>query len=169
MGRSETRSTRRGLAVAAENGLLQSFLAVTGLALGAGLFELRVIIPQWAGKRTGKEIADAMEQSGHAISGKKFWALVGPLVLPLTAANLAAALRSSGARRRWWLGSSATMAGIAVATATYYVPTLHKLQEVGAIPDTEVEAVAKQRVRLDYVRVVVGVAAWFAGLRALSK
>lgn len=169
MGMAQQRTTGRGFPVGIENGLLQSFLAVTGLALGAGVFELRVIIPQWAAEPTAEDIAEAIEQSGHAASGKRFWALVGPLVLPLTAANLVAALRSSGPHRGWWLASSATMAGLSVATATYYVPTLHKLQQPGAIPEAEVRAVAKRRVDLDYVRIAVGVGAWFAGLRALAK
>lgn len=168
MSLSQQESSRRGFATATENGLLQSFLAVSGLALGAGIFELRVVIPQWSDERTAKEIAEAMERSGHVASGPKFWAVVGPLVLPLTAANLVAALRSSGPRRGWWLGSSATMAGIAAATAAYYVPTLHRLGSA-TIPDDEVRAVARRRVRLDYVRVAVGVGAWFAGLKALSK
>lgn len=160
---------RRRTPVSTENVLLQAFLAVTGLALGAGIFELRVIIPQWASQRTATAMAEAMERSGHVASGKKFWALVGPLVLPLTVVNLAAAARSSGARRRWWLGSSTTMAGISVATATYYVPTLHDLRSPGAIPDDKVLATARRRVRLDYVRVVVGVGAWFAGAKALAS
>lgn len=162
-------SAQKSIRARAENGLLQGFLAVTGLALGAGIFELRVIIPQWADKQTGKELAAAMERSGHVASGKRFWALVGPLMLPLTVGNVVAALRSSGPRKRWWLGSSATMACVSVATATYYVPSLHKLRDSADLPDEEVRALAKQRVALDYVRVAVGVTAWFAGLKALAK
>src|SRR5262249_3783392 len=144
-------------------------LAVTGLALGAGVFELRVIIPQWAAQPTAKEIAEAIERSGHAASGKKFWAMVGPLVLPVTAANLVAALRSSGPRRLWWLGASPTVRALGVGTAGYSGRTLHRGQDPDGVPDAGGRAVAKGRVELDYVRVAIGVGAWFAGLRALAK
>ncbi|GDY31746.1 DUF1772 domain-containing protein [Gandjariella thermophila] len=153
----------------AETRLLEAFLAATGFALGAGLFEIRVVIPQWAAVPTPKELPAAMERSGHVASGKAFWPFVGATVLPLTAANLVAALRCRGPRRPWWLASSATMAATTVATATYYVPTLHRLMAAEELPEEKVRAMVRWRVRLDYVRLAVGIGGWFAGLRALSR
>jgi len=46
--------------------------------------------------------------------------------------------------------------------------SLHRLRDAG-LPDEQALAVAKLRVRLDYARVAVGVGAWFAGLKALTR
>jgi hypothetical protein len=169
MGKSLRRRVFRRFAPVTEARLMRPFLAVTGIALGAGLFEMRVVIPQWASVTEAKEVRPAMERSGHVASGTRFWQLVGPAVPPLTIANLYAALGSSGPRRRWWLASSGTIAGVAAATAAYYVPALHNLRDNAEnLPDEQVRRLIKQRVGLDYVRLGVLTAAWLAGLKALS-
>jgi hypothetical protein len=169
MGRKRQTSVAKSSSTPAETRLLEAFLTATGFGLGAGLFEIRVVIPQWASAPTPKEIGPALERSGHVASGKAFWPFVGVAVLPLTAANLVAAWRCKGPRRSWWLASSATTAAINVATVTYYVPTLHKLMNAEEMPESKVRTMVSWRVRLDYLRLAVGIGAWLAGLRALSK
>jgi hypothetical protein len=158
----------RGLSEGAENRLLIAFLGATGVALGAGLFELRVVIPQWA-SAPAAGVRGAMERSGHVASGRVFWPFVGAAVLPLTAANVLAAAWSRAPRRRWWLASSATVAGLCGATAYYYVPALHRLTRAEQMSEDEVRSLVVWRVRLDYVRVAVGAGAWICGLTALSR
>lgn len=148
--------------------LLIGLVAVTGVAVGAGIFESRVVIPRWAGCWTSEQVRVALEESGHLASGEAFWPLVGAPVVPLTVLNLYRALRSSGPRRPWWIAFASTIAVGCVATAAYFVPELHRLAATDAIPPERVRAAVIRRVRLDNVRLVVLVLAWLAGLRALS-
>ncbi|HYS38613.1 MAG TPA: hypothetical protein VEO01_23590 [Pseudonocardiaceae bacterium] len=154
---------------ASDTPLLVALLAVTGVALGAGVYESRVVIPQWAAKPTPGEIGPAMERSGHLASGRVFWPLVGAPIVPLAAVNLRAALRSSGPRRPWWLAFSATIAAGCVATAGYFVPELHRLARAEQLPEARVRTLVSRRVRLDRLRMVVVAAAWLTGLKALSQ
>jgi Na+/melibiose symporter-like transporter len=158
-----TRTTGRDTA------LLAALLAVTGIALGAGGYEARVVIPRWASRPTPEEVGPALESSGHLVSGRVFWPTVGVPIVPLAAANVVAALRSEGPRRPWWLAFSTTIAAGCVATATYYVPALRRLARAESLPEARVRAQVSRRVRLDNLRLAVVAAAWLAGLKALSR
>lgn len=169
MRKSLMRTVFRRFPATTENRLLRPFLVVSGIVVGAGWFEMRVVIPQWSTASNAKEVAEALERSGHLASGKRFWKLLGPAALPLTAVNLYAALGSEGPRRRPWLFSAGTAAAMSVATATYFAPELHKLSEAHDLEDSEVRERIRRRVRLDQVRLGALTAAWWAGLRALSR
>lgn len=159
----------RQLAPSTETRLMRPFLAATGIVVGAGLFETRVVIPQWASASNAAEVEAALERSGHIASGTRFWALLVPAVVPLTVANLYAALRSEDPRRGWWVASAGTMTAVSIATAGYYVPELRRLRHARDLADEQLRSKIKWRVRLDHVRLGVLVAAWFAGLKALSR
>ncbi len=67
--------------------LLWLFVLNLGITLGAGLYEMRVVVPLWASAPPAS--------IGHPDSGRRFWAFVttGPLTL-LCLANLYYAWRS---------------------------------------------------------------------------
>jgi hypothetical protein len=148
--------------------LLAALLTTVGVAVGAGLFESRVVIPRWAGAASAKEVGAALESSGHLASGRVFWPLVGAPTVPLAVLNTYCAVRSSGRRRPWWLVFSATILSGCVATAGYFVPELHRLTRSHGASGQEVRRRIRRRVRLDNLRLVALAAAWLAGLRALS-
>lgn len=150
------------------SGLLRALLTATGLALGAGIYESRVVIPQWAARPTPQEIGPALERSGHLASGRRFWPLIGLPIVPLTAANVGQALCSHGPRKPWWLAFSGTIAAACVATAGYFVPALHRLAHAEDLPEEQVRTLVSRRVRLDRLRLAVGGLAWLAGLQALA-
>jgi hypothetical protein len=149
--------------------LLVALLTATGVAVGAGIYESRVVIPRWSSRATPEDIGPALNSSGHMLSGQAFWPLVAAPAVPLAAANTVQALRSSGRRRPWWFAFSATMATTCVATAAYFVPELHRLSRAGDLSEAEVARRASRRVRLDNVRLAVLVSAWLLGLTALSQ
>ena len=138
MRKSLMRTVFRRFPPTTENRLLRPFLVVSGIVVGAGWFEMRVVIPQWAKASNAKEVAEALERSGHMASGKQFWALLGPAALPLTAVNLYAALGSGSPRRGPWLLSAGTAAVMSVATAAYFAPELHKLSDAHHLEDSQV-------------------------------
>ncbi|HEY6424897.1 MAG TPA: hypothetical protein VIY28_17000 [Pseudonocardiaceae bacterium] len=149
--------------------LLAAFLTVTGLHLGAGLYEARVVIPQWAAVPTPAEVGPALHSSGHLTSGRVFWPYTGVPILLLTTANLRAAWRSEPPRRNWWLAASTTAAAASLATLGYFIPTLHQLTRAQTLPEPSVRALASQWVRLDRLRLTLGLGGWLAGLTALSQ
>ena len=122
-----------------------------GIALGAGFYESRVVIPQW----------ENIPPQTWPNTGVEFWVYVTtvPLTL-LTIANLIAAWRERGPRRRWWLGASAISIVERIATFSYFIPTMLWLTGSADLPDAEVEAALSRWLFLDYCRHVLTLAGW---------
>jgi hypothetical protein len=139
------------------------FVVNHGIAFGAGLYEMRIVVPPWLDsvwKGQAGRFPDA---------GPRFWAFVttGPLTL-LTLASLVAAWQTPGARGSWWLGAAVTTLVERVMTFAYFIPTMLKLQRGQIAPESEVKATASQWVKLNYVRAALSLGAWIAALRAFA-
>jgi hypothetical protein len=139
--------------------LLWLFVINLGIALGAGLYESRVVIPRWYNT----------PPQTWPNTGVEFWVYVTtvPLTL-LTLANLVAAWRERGPRRSWWLGAVAISVVERIATFSYFIPTMVRLMGTEDLPEAEVNATLSQWLLLDYGRHVLTLVAWLAALRALS-
>ncbi len=139
--------------------LLWLFVINLGVALGAGLYESRVVVPQW----------ENIPPRTWTQTGVLFWVYVTtvPLTL-LTLANLVAAWRDRGPRRYWWLGAVAIIVVERIATFAYFIPTMVWLQGTEALPQAEVQAALSQWLLLDYGRHVLTLAGWLAALKAFS-
>lgn len=83
--------------------LLWLFVINLGIAFGAGLYESRIVVPQWISSSPESGNRWNAEAAQRADTGLKFWVYVTtvPLTL-LTTANLLAAWRAWDAIRRWW-------------------------------------------------------------------
>jgi hypothetical protein len=144
--------------------VLWLFVINLGISFGAGLFESRILVPQWlAGGRWNAEAAR------QANTGLAFWVYVTtvPLTL-LTLANLIAAWKASGALKRWWLSASLAALADRVFTFAYFIPTMLTLMRPASLPDADAAALATQWARLDYVRHAITLAAWLAALKAFA-
>lgn len=148
--------------------LLQALIAVTGLHLGAGLYEARVVIPRWARAPTPREVGAALEHSGHIASGRAFWPWTGLPILLLTAANLPAGLRCRDHRRKAWLALTGMLSLGSAATVTYFVPTLGRLRRAQDLPEPTVRALVSRWVWADRLRLLAGTTTWLAALTALT-
>ena len=139
--------------------LLWLFVINLGIALGAGLYEQRVVIPQW----------ENIPPQEWPNTGVLFWACVTtvPLTL-LTLANLVAVWLDREPRRYWWLGAIAIILVERIATFSYFIPTMVWLQGTEGLPEAEVQAALSQWLLLDYGRHVLTLAGWLAALKALS-
>ncbi|HLM77215.1 MAG TPA: hypothetical protein VK361_02315 [Rubrobacteraceae bacterium] len=111
--------------------LLWLFVINLGIALGAGLFESRVVVPQW----------ENIPPQTWTQTGVLFWVYVTtvPLTL-LTLANLVAAWLDQGPRRYWWLGAVAIIVVERIATFSYFIPTMLWLMNVEDLLQSEVNA-----------------------------
>jgi hypothetical protein len=139
--------------------LLWLFVINLGIALGAGIYEQRVVIPQW----------ENIPPQEWPQTGVLFWVYVTtvPLTL-LTLANLVGGLLDRGPRRYWWLAAVAIVVVERIATFSYFIPMMVWLQGTEGLPEAEVQAALSQWMLLDYGRHVLTLAGWLAALKAFS-
>jgi hypothetical protein len=139
--------------------LLWMFVIDLGIAFGAGIYEGRVVVPQWE---------DSPPQTWPN-TGLKFWVYVTTVPLTLLAlASLVAAWRDQGPRRYWWLGALAITVAERSSTFSYFIPTMIRLIGTEDLSEAEVKAALSQWRRLNYGRHVLTLGAWLAALKALS-
>ena len=128
--------------------LLWLFVMNIGIAFGAGLYEHRIVIPDWvsASPESGAHWnAEAVRQDD---TGRRFWVAVTtvPLTL-LTLANLWAAWRSGGTVRNWWLAAAGVLLAERIFTLAYFSPTMVWLS--GAPDSAEAVAAATRWANLN--------------------
>lgn len=150
--------------------LLWLFVINLGIALGAGLYESRIAVPQWISYTPESGYRWNAEAARQANTGLNFWVYVTTVPLTLiTLANLFAAWRwSKGALRGWWLGAGVGAVADKIFTFGYFIPVMINLMNNETMPQTEAVATALQWARLDWVRHAIDVAAWLAALRAFA-
>jgi hypothetical protein len=144
------------------------FLLNVGVALGAGLYEARVMLPQWTGPASGTGFHWNAELARRTDPGLKFWAFVttGPLTL-LTVASLVVAWRAPGPRGVWWLTAAVIVLLERVATFGYFIPAMIRLQRDETLPEPTVRARVSRWLILNYIRNAAYLAAWVAAMLAL--
>ena len=147
--------------------LLWLFVINLGIALGAGLYEGRIVVTDWLTVSADGVAHWNAEAARQDDTGRRFWAFVttGPLTL-LTILNLIAARRATGALRRWWLAAGAAALVDRVSTFAYFITTMVWLMRQ---PDTPAAAAAATVwADLNYVRLAVLAAAWICALKAFA-
>jgi hypothetical protein len=140
-----------------------------GIAFGAGLYEQRIILPQWFVRTPDSVIRVDGAAIRNTDTGRRFWAFVTTIPLTLlTLANLIVAWQSQGQMHEWWLAATAITLVERILTFSYFIPTAIQLMRAETLPSAKVEAMASQWMKLNYVRTSLGLIAWLAALKALS-
>lgn len=150
--------------------LLWLFVINLGIALGAGLYERIIVVPQWLVCESGVECVWDAEAAREADTGLRFWVYVttGPLTL-LTLASLVVAWRKTkGVVRKWWLGAAGAELVARIMTFAYFIPTMITLMS-GEVAQSEAVRMASQWVQLGAIRHILGVIALLAALKAFSE
>ena len=149
--------------------VLWLFVIFSGIAVGAGLSEMRVNVPRWFTRVSGSTLSVNVDAINTDDSGRRFWAYVttGPLTL-LTIAACVFAWNPATARERWWLAGAVVMLAERFGTLGYFIPTLLKLVRTAPQATETAEQVAHRWVQLNRIRAVFAAAGWLAALRALS-
>ena len=148
--------------------VLVLFTTVLGVTLGAGLYELRIEVPQWFEETaTGPRWDPAAAR--EADTGRRFWAFVttGPLTV-LTLASLVLSWRTTGAMRRWWLTAALVSTVDRAATFGYFIPTMLTLMADPGPPPAVATDRALRWAALDWDRQALTLLAFLAALRALT-
>lgn len=146
--------------------LLWLFIINLGIAFGAGLYEHRIVVPDWiSSDAAGAHWNAAAARTDN--TGLRFWAFVstGPLTL-LTLANLFAAWRSSGAIRGWWLAAALLVLADRVLTFGYFIPTMIGL--MGSDDSPASVATALRWSSMNYIRHALVGGGWLAALKAFA-
>ena len=138
--------------------LLWLFVINLGIAMGAGLYESRVVMPEWA----------SLAREKWPNTGLKFWAYVTtvPLTL-LTIASLWVAWQSAGPERAWWLAAAVVILVERVATFGYFIPGMIAMQGGVGVPDAQGKAALSQWLWLNTGRHTLTFIGWVLALRAL--
>src|SRR5271166_1523768 len=140
--------------------LLWLFVINLGTAFGAGIYEQRIVVPQWfsRSRETGWRVnSDAIRR---ADTGLRFWVYVStvPLTL-LSLASLVVAWQRQGPVQAWWLGAAAIALVERIATFSYFIPTALRLMHAETLAEPKAAAMASQWVRLNLVRSALDFAA----------
>ncbi len=129
-----------------------------GIAFGAGLYEARVVITQWAD----------LPPKDWPNTGIVFWAYVTTVPLTLLAfANLMAAWFDKSVRRNWWLGAVFILLIERLTTLSYFIPTMINLT-ASDLPNGETRARLSQWLFFNHGRHLLTLAGWLMALKALS-
>jgi hypothetical protein len=149
--------------------LLWLFVINLGIAFGAGLYEQRIIFPQWFSRSSEPGVLVDSAAMRSTDTGRRFWAFVTtvPLTL-LTLANLVAAWESQGQRHAWWLGAAVIALTERIATFSYFIPTAIRLMRPEELPPREVEAMASEWMAVNHIRAALTLLGWLAALKTLS-
>ena len=148
--------------------LLWLFIINLGIAFGAGLYETRIILPQWFIK-SEKGFLVNNKAMNETDTGRKFWGFVTTMPLTLlTIANLVVALQSNGLRHDWWLAASLVVLVERIGTFAFFIPTAIKLMGAETLPPSRISNLVSLWMRLNYVRNAFTLLGWLMALRTLS-
>lgn len=139
------------------------FVVTLGIAFGAGIYEHRIVVPNWvSASHWHPDVARRDD------TGRRFWGMVTTLPLTvLTLANLYTAWHSGAAVQRWWLAAAGAALADRALTFGYFIPTMVRLM---GMPDSpRAVAAATRWSRLNYARHLLVLAAWLAALKVLAS
>ena len=143
--------------------VLVLFVINLGIAFGAGLYESRIVVPQWLVYSPDAGYSWNADAARGADVGLKFWVFVTTL---LTIASLIVVWWAPLDARNWWLGAIAATLVDRVMTFAYFIPTMIKLMQTDAFGQAEAVKQAQKWVRLGYIRQVATLAAWLMAMMA---
>ena len=139
--------------------VLWLFVIDLGIAFGAGIYEARVVIPQW----------ENIPPREWPNTGVMFWVYVTTVPLTLiTIASLIAAWLTQAPMRFWFLVAVCIIIVERAATFSYFIPTMIGLMATEGLPNAEVKAALSQWLFMNNGRHVLTLAGWLAALKALS-
>lgn len=134
------------------------FVIYLGIAMGAGLYESRVVMPDWAN----------LARETWPDTGLKFWVYFTTIPLTLlTILSLWAAWQTTGPERVWWLAAALVILVERVATFGYFIPGMIAMQSGTGIPDAQGKAALAKWLWLNTGRHVLTLIGWLLAMRAL--
>ncbi len=149
--------------------VLWLFVIDLGIAFGAGLYESRVMVPQWLRFSVGSGYRWDPAAAREANSGLRFWvyATTVPLTL-LTLASIGSVFQVQGGARGFWLCAILAALVDRGMTFAYFIPSMLRLMRDETLSPSEAAAAALRWVRLGYIRHAATLVAWLSALEAFA-
>ncbi len=149
--------------------LLWLFIINLGIAFGAGLYETRIILPQWFTRNPESGFIVNTKAMNETDTGRKFWGFVTTMPLTLlTIANLLMAFRADAPVHDWWLAASVITFIERTGTFSFFIPIAIKLMRADTLPASKVSSLVLLWTRMNYIRNLLTIIAWLAALKALT-
>jgi hypothetical protein len=148
--------------------LLCAFIFSVAMGIGGGVYETRVVYPNWAKEPTPNGLGERLVSSGQAGAGRRYWPLVSPTSALLAILNAFFAWHQTGLVRTLWLMSSVSIILKSVGTYGYFVPTfIRRIAKPETMDTTALRRVVRTWTSLSPWRVLVETFAWITGIWAL--
>lgn len=147
--------------------VLWLFVIFSGIAVGAGFYEIRVELPQWFARSGGVAVVVDAGAMSRADSGRRFWGFVttGPLTL-LTVASLVLAWPHQDQLHLWWVIAAGIALCERLGTFGFFIPQALKLMRGGDAYTSS--RLARRWISLNRVRAALAFASWLFALKALT-
>ncbi len=147
---------------------LCAFVFSVGMGIGGGVYETRVVYPNWAKDPTPEGLGEKLVSSGQAGAGRRYWPLVSPTSALLAILNVFFAWHQTGLVANLWLMSSVSIILKSVTTYTYFVPTyIRRISKPETMNTTALRRIVRTWTALSPLRVLVEIFAWITGIVAL--
>jgi len=147
--------------------LLGAFIINLGIALGAGLYEARIVLPLWFHPLTNRNYRVDFEAMRKIDTGRKFWGFVTTIPLTLlTIANLYFAFHAKAPLYGWWISAASIILIERIGTFTFFIPTAIKLQQGEKLSVSKTTSLILWWTRLNYIRNALTFAALLISLKA---
>ncbi len=159
--------------------LLWLFVLDLGIAFGAGLYEHRIVVPQWFSRSQESGLRVNSKTMQQMDMGRKFWSFV--TTVPLTILTVASVIVApfhrfifsplqlrGGAVRFWWLTATAFALVDRIATFSFFIPRAMRLMGADSLPPSRAAKMASLWIGMNWIRLALLLAAWLAALKALS-
>ena len=148
--------------------LMCTFVFSVGLGIGGGVYETRVVYPNWAKDPTPDRLSEKLISSGQAGAARRYWPLVSPASALLAIVNMFLAWDQVGIVRDLWLMSSIAIVLKSLGTYGYFVPTyIRRIAKPNTMDAMTLRRLVRQWTGLSSLRIVVEIFAWITGMWAL--
>jgi hypothetical protein len=148
--------------------LLCAFIFSVGMGIGGGVYETRVVYPNWITEPTPNGLGEKLISSGQAGAAQRYWPLISPTSALLAVLNVFFAWHQIGFVRTLWLTSSALIIFKSAGTYGYFVPTyIRRIAKPETMDIMALRRVVRTWTNLSPLRVLVEMFAWITGVWAL--
>jgi hypothetical protein len=148
--------------------LLCAFIFSVGLGIGGGLYETRVVYPNWSEDPTPDGLSEKLISSGQAGAARRYWPLVSPASALLAVVNMFLPWDQVGMVRDLWLMSSIAVVLKSLGTYGYFVPTyIRRIAKPNTMDAVTLRRLVRRWTGLSPLRIVVEIFAWITGMWAL--
>jgi hypothetical protein len=148
--------------------LLCTFVFSIGLGIGGGVYETRVVYPNWRVNPIPSELGKKLVSSGQAGAARRFWPFISPVSALLAIINAYIAWHQVGLVRNVWLAAAVSIILKSVGTYGYFVPTyIRRISQPESMEVSTLRNVVRTWTALSPLRIWIELFAWTAGMWTL--